>query len=89
MATEILKSRIYAPAEDENKPNERKVLYPETNIESVITREDGTTLKDDIGHKIVSGISAKIPSDQDPQNTGRPVLYIKKGIGTVSDYTTT
>lgn len=87
MADQILKTRLYAPAEDENRPTERKVLYPETNIESIISRRDGTNLKDDIGHKIVTSDSSKIPDNEKPSLTGRPVFFIRKGLGTVTDYT--
>lgn len=86
MADKIFKTRLYAPAEDESKPTERAVLYPETSIESIITRKDGTNLKDDIGHKIVVSQSDDPPSNESPRNTGRPLLFIRSNLGDAPDY---
>lgn len=86
MADKIFKTRLYAPAEDESKPTERSVLYPETGIESVITRKDGTNLKDDIGHKIVVSDSNNSPSNESPRNTGRPLLFIRTNLGDAPDF---
>lgn len=86
MANEIYRTRLYAPAEDESKPAERDVLYPETDMESVITRTDGTTLKEDIGHKIVISQSTNLPDDEKPGVSGRPVLFIRKNLGDAPDY---
>lgn len=86
MADKIFKTRLYAPAEDESKPTERSVLYPETGIESVITRKDGTNLKDDIGPKIVVSQSDNPPSNESPSNTGRPLLFIRTNLGDAPDF---
>lgn len=77
---EIEMSRIYAP---ENENGERDVLYPETNSESVITREYNNrpiTLKDDIGPKIVVGT---VQDKDKPSVAGRAVLNIQTVEGNV------
>ena len=79
----ITKGRIYAPPANASKPLDRDVIYPETNIESVVTRTDGTTLKDDIGPKVV--VSTSLPEKEKPSVTGREVLLISAATQEVSD----
>ena len=79
----ITKGRIYAPPANVNKPLDRDVIYPEANIESVVTRTDGTTLKDDIGPKVV--VSTSLPEKEKPSVTGREVLLISAATQAVSD----
>ena len=45
--------KIYLPAEDADKPNEREILHPETNSEQVLMDAAGTTLKDYIGPQTI------------------------------------
>lgn len=86
MASEIYRTRLHAPAKDESKPAERDVLYPETDMESVVTRADGTTLKEDIGHKIVVSHSTDVPPNEKPGVSGRPVLFIRNNLSDAPDY---
>ena len=86
MADKIIQGRMYMPAEDESNPSKRDAFYPETNMESIITRTDGTKLSEDIGHKIVFGNSSAVPSGEKPSDSGRDVLYFRRGLGTVGDY---
>ena len=79
----ITKGRIYAPPANASKQLDRDVIYPETNIESVVTRTDGTTLKDDIGPKVV--VSTSLPEKEKPSVTGREVLLISAATQAVSD----
>lgn len=79
----VTQGRIYAPPTDESNPNDRDVIYPETCIESVVTRTDGTTLKDDIGPKVII-TSGNIPDTEKPSVTDRPVFWINP-TGTVED----
>ena len=76
----IQMGRIYSPATDD--AGTRDVLYPETNIDSIVTRystESATqgqpiTLADDIGPKI----AFREPTDNEaPKNTGREALWFK------------
>ena len=76
----IQMGRIYSPKTD-NKGT-RDVLYPETNIDSIVTRystEAATkgqpiTLADDIGPKIAF---TEPTNNEDPKNTGREALWIR------------
>ena len=47
--------RLYFPPEDENKPDERKVMHPETDAEQVFMK-NGRTLEEEVssGKLIVS-----------------------------------
>lgn len=49
MIMDIENGRIYLPAENEEKPNERKVMHPETSSDQVLMGADGETLKEFLG----------------------------------------
>lgn len=72
----IQMGRIYSPEIDET--GKRDVLYPETNIDSVVSRYDSKgapiTLANDIGPKIAF---TEPTNNEDPKNTGRETLWIK------------
>lgn len=47
MATvEVEGTRLYFPAEDKTKPNDRKVLHPETNVKQVLCGNGEKTLEE-------------------------------------------
>lgn len=52
MTMDIENGRIYLPAEDPEKPNERKVMHPETSTDQVIADADGTTLTEHLGPQV-------------------------------------
>ena len=72
----IQMGRIYSPATDD--VGTRDVLYPETNIDSVVSRysTEGQpiTLADDIGPKIAF---TEPTNNESPKNTGREALWFK------------
>lgn len=43
---EVIDGRIYFPPEEKTRPNERKVLHPETNADSVLCDNGDKTLSD-------------------------------------------
>ena len=43
---DVIDGRIYFPPEEKAKPNERKVLHPETNSDSVLCDNGEKTLTD-------------------------------------------
>ena len=45
-----------------------------------------TTLKEDIGHKIVVSDSTDVPPNEKPGVLGRPVLFIRSNLGEAPDY---
>jgi hypothetical protein len=49
MVVTVESGRIYLPAEDPNKPNDRIVVHPETNVDQIIVDQKGTHLRDYIG----------------------------------------
>lgn len=53
MNMDIENGRIYLPAENKDKPNERKVMHPETSADQVIMDAAGTKLSDHLGPQIV------------------------------------
>lgn len=55
--------RMYLPAEDEEKPNERNTMHPETNSTQVLMNAEGINLDEFLGPQII------ISSDK-PQRTG-------------------
>lgn len=87
----VYMSRMYSPAEDANKPDERDVLYPETNIESIVTRTNGKKLSEDFGLKVCAGTSLinqttkeDYPSDE---TFFSEVLNLQKGTTPLGDFT--
>lgn len=53
MIMDIENGRIYLPAENKDKPNERKVMHPETSADQVLMDADGETLKEFLGPQTV------------------------------------
>lgn len=69
MMTDVENGRLYLPAENETKPNERTALHPETNSEQVLMDDDGTNLKEYLGAQVIVSPSTKKPD--------RPCLWAK------------
>lgn len=53
MITNVENGRIYLPAENPEKPNERTAMHPETNGDQVIMNADGQTLNEFVGPQII------------------------------------
>ena len=53
MIGEVQNYRMYLPAEDPDKPNERAIAHPETNASQVLMDAGGTRLTDFLGPQVV------------------------------------
>lgn len=53
MIGEVQNVRMYLPAEDPEKPNERATMHPETNSTQVLMSADGTNLDDFLGPQMI------------------------------------
>lgn len=53
MLTSVENGRLYLPAENPDKPNERTAMHPETNSDQVLMDENGKTLKEFLGPQTV------------------------------------
>lgn len=53
MITGVENGRIYLPAENPDKPNERTAMHPETNADQVIMNADGQTLNEFLGPQMI------------------------------------
>lgn len=53
MLTDVENSRLYLPAENADKPNDRKAIHPETNADQVIMNTDGDTLSEFLGPQTI------------------------------------
>jgi hypothetical protein len=70
--TEVVEGgRLYFPPEDKNKPDERKVMHPETDTDNVLL-SDGTTLTQALG----GGSNSIVVSDEKPETA---CLWAKVG----------
>lgn len=49
MITSVENGRIYLPAENPDKPNERAAMHPETNADQVLMDANGQTLNEFLG----------------------------------------
>lgn len=62
MQQNVENARLYMPAEDPTKPNERTVMHPETNADQVIMGADGQTLREHLGLQVT--VSAEDPKKE-------------------------
>lgn len=53
MIANVENGRLYLPAADPSKPNERTAMHPETNIEQVIVDASGTKLNEYLGPQMI------------------------------------
>lgn len=63
MIMDVENGRMYLPAENSEKPNERKVMHPETNADQVMMNASGESLSQFLGPQTVL-------SEVQPEKTG-------------------